>query len=120
MKKIVILLGHGSRNVDSINEQKELYKLIAAAMPDYEIRNAFLQLCSPKFENILNEVIEANYNSIIVVPIFLFAGNHVQSDIPEIITDFKEKHPNIEIVLTKHIGADNKLVELVQQRILNI
>ncbi|OEH84760.1 hypothetical protein BHU72_07965 [Desulfuribacillus stibiiarsenatis] len=117
--KGIIILGHGSRNKDSIAEQNQVIPMIQEMLPDYTVRNAFFQLCEPKFEDILNEMIQDGFQDITVMPLLLFAGVHVQTDIPELIQEYRSQYPDISFALTKHIGAHKKIAEIAVERIVD-
>jgi sirohydrochlorin ferrochelatase len=44
-------------------------------------------------------------------------GLHMKEDIPEILEEERKKYPGVEILMTRNIGADNKLAQIVLDRI---
>ncbi len=54
---------------------------------------------------------------IIVIPYFLHFGVHLRQDIPEMLREAAVKHPEVRLVLGRHLGYDDSLVTLVEQRI---
>lgn len=120
-KTAVVLLGHGSRNQASNDEQLFFYELMKKELPTITIKNAFLQLAEPCLNDVLDDLVkDSQYNQIIISPLFLFAGVHVQKDIPDIINSYQERFPEIRFALTKHLGADPKIAELVIERIKSV
>ena len=54
---------------------------------------------------------------IIVIPYFLHFGVHLRQDIPEMLREAVAKHPEVRLVLGRHLGYDDALVALVEKRI---
>lgn len=82
------------------------------------VRCAFLEINSPSIPNAIDMAIQDGAKEVRVLPYFLLTGRHVVNDIPRIIRDAKEHHgKRAKIVLCPYLGFDNKLVELVQERI---
>jgi len=118
--KAVIILGHGSKNKDSTREQLQLINLLKKNMPEYTIKSAYLQLCDPTIDVVIQQLLSEGYIQIIIVPLLLFAGNHVQQDIPQLIAKYREQYADVDFILTKHLGADDKLARIVMDRITDI
>ena len=82
--------------------------------------DAFLELAEPNIKDIIDTLAENKFNSIYVIPYFLYSGNHVLRDIPEIIEGFRRKYPSISLKLGDYLGIDERLAELVMERIASI
>ena len=54
---------------------------------------------------------------IVIMPLFLFRGIHVTVDIHEELRDIRAQHPNVEIIFTKELGADDGIANLASLRI---
>ena len=52
-----------------------------------------------------------------VVPYFLAAGRHVTHDLPAVITETMQKHPQVEVRLLPHLGAFTDLSQLLLGRL---
>jgi anaerobic selenocysteine-containing dehydrogenase len=118
--KAVIILGHGSKNEDSAREQLQLINLLKKNMTEYTVKSAYLQLCEPTIDKVIEQLLSEGYKQIVIVPLLLFAGNHVQHDIPQLIEKYRQQYTNVDFILTKHLGADDKLARIVMDRISDI
>jgi len=119
VKTAVILLGHGSR----ASEGNTALADIAGIVNDIggvEVIPAYLQFCSPSLSESLKKAAADGAEKIVVVPYFLYSGNHVTQDIPEELETLKREHPEVEIVMTDNLGAHRKLAEIVIERIKGI
>jgi sirohydrochlorin ferrochelatase len=54
---------------------------------------------------------------VLVIPYFLHFGAHLRRDIPKLMLENLKKYPEINLVLGKHLGFDEALVDLVAKRI---
>lgn len=119
-KRVIIILGHGSKNAASVKEQETLIEMISTHMPGYAIENAYLQFCQPNIDHVVETLVNEDVSSIVIVPLLLFAGIHVQREIPEMVERFRNQYPHVTFTLTDHLGADMHIVNLVLQRIASV
>lgn len=120
MKTGVVILGHGSKAEES-NQIFEEFCELAEEKLDYDfVTGGALQLAEPLLDEAVAEAIEAGVEKLIVIPLFLFPGNHVQEDIPQALDRLKEEHPEVEFVYGDPIGADDRLIGIVNDRIKEV
>ncbi len=119
----IIIVGHGSVEKEAGNVEfiaNHLHALVHGECDKNCVRTAYLQFMEPDLKSAIAECIEAGARKIIVHPYFLSSGVHVMKNIPEIIKDAEARYPDVEFVLTKHLGAHPKLVEVVLERIKEV
>ena len=117
MKNGIIILGHGSKAPQAL-ELLKIYGEMVKTNSSYDIVEiASLQFNKPDLPEAIDRAVNAGADRVIIVPFFLYKGIHMQQDIPEIITSESEKYPGLEIVLANHLGTDQRLVEIVIDRI---
>ncbi len=119
-KESIVLLGHGSRRSEANNILKGIVKIIKPKFLGINIEYAFLELAEPNIRDIIEKLAANRYDSIYVIPYFLYSGNHVSRDIPEILGEYREKYPDIKLKLGDYLGIDERLAELVMERIESI
>lgn len=109
----IIILAHGSRiekanrlvyNIVNFVKTKGKYKICEAA---------FLQNVMPDLETSFRKITSKKVSKIIVVPFFLFVGNHVSRDIPKKLQKLKEEYPNIKVIYTQSLGKDKRIANIV-------
>jgi cobalt/nickel transport system permease protein len=114
--KAVILIGHGSRaagaddDMDRVAEtlQKETGGIVAVC----RMSGRGIPLVP-----VLEKCIREGAREIIVIPYFLHYGVHLRQDIPEMLREAVTAHPEVRLVLGRHLGYDESLVSLVGKRI---
>jgi precorrin-8X/cobalt-precorrin-8 methylmutase len=112
----ILVIGHGSSDrsartafVHTVNKLK----------PDFRsVTFCFLELDEPRISNGIDKIISNNPSTMIIVPYFLHKGAHIKNDVIKDINSALQNYDlqNIEVHVTEHFGADQKLAELVLER----
>ncbi len=113
----VIILSHGSK-LKSANHT--MIKLVSAVKKELGLKNifpAYLQFHQPDLSKTVRHLAAKGCKKIIIVPFFLFKGNHVSLDVPNAVKKEKDKYPNVSFVYTHNLGPDARLYEIVIDRI---
>ena len=119
--KGMLLVGHGSK----LPYNKELIettaKLIAEKTDDYIVKPGFMSLNTPTVEEQLEAFRSEKIDMLVVVPLFLAKGVHINQDIPEILGlpkgqrrgTFQLNGKAVPLVYANPIGSDPLLAELM-------
>jgi len=115
-KQAVILIGHGSRATGADDDMARVARGLRAA------GDGIVEVCrmsgrGTRFAEAFEKCIRQEAKEIIVIPYFLHFGVHLRQDLPEILREAVWKHPDVRLVLGKHLGYDDTLVSLVEKRI---
>ena len=105
--KAIVLVDHGSRNPRAHVQFESLYVDLKEKSLGVSLFFAHMEIADPLLEDVLREI-SSSYEIIEVLPLFLFAGKHIQKDIPEIINRVSEIHQEVEIKLSKPLGLDSE------------
>jgi sirohydrochlorin cobaltochelatase len=120
-KKGMLLVGHGSK----LPYNKELIEttadLIARKSDEYIVRPGFMSLNTPTVEEQLAAFRGEDIDMLVVVPLFLARGVHIEQDIPEILGlpagarkgEFQLNGKTVPLVYANPIGSDPLLAELM-------
>lgn len=118
MKTAIVLLSHGSRLPEAQATLQKIKTMVAASVAkDFIVEGAALQFNQPDLPASIAKVVEQGAKNIIVVPLFLYLGLHMQRDIPEILTKEKMRYPGVSINMSEHIGADPLLLDIIMNRV---
>jgi sirohydrochlorin cobaltochelatase len=104
MKRGVVLFGHGSRNPAWAEPFQALRKEIARQQPDTLVELGFLELMEPGLPDAIGRLVAAGAQDIVVVPIFISAGNHVREDLPQLLAAAMERHPGLKVRVVPALG----------------
>jgi precorrin-8X/cobalt-precorrin-8 methylmutase len=117
MLTAVLVIAHGSR-LKAANE--DLYGVVRwlRATDRWDVVGpCFLQFEEPNLGQAVEQVISQGAKRMVLVPFLLFPGNHMQRDIPEEVEALRKRYPHVEILLTRHLGIDERLAQMVIERI---
>jgi sirohydrochlorin ferrochelatase len=110
----IMLIGHGSKDP---NAKTSLQYVVDGLKDSYRnVTLCWLEIEEPNIEQGINASAKNNPNVLIVVPYFLHRGAHVKRDIYEDLNPAMEKSGIENIFITKHLGTDDKLIDLVIER----
>lgn len=98
-----LLIDHGSRNPTAHQQLNDLCQKLREEKK-IKITCAHLEIAEPYFADILEELCLEKPKQIKVLPLFIFKGKHLSQDLPEIISNAKERHPDINISLETALG----------------
>jgi sirohydrochlorin cobaltochelatase len=120
-KKGFILLAHGSRRPDWKIPFENLANELDTEEQGVSIKTAYLELTPPSFPEALQQMVEAGIQEISILPLFMAAGSHTKEDIPRLVADFQEQHPDIKTqilpIISSHPTFKAMLREIVGQMI---
>ena len=118
--EIIIIVGHGSLEKEAGNIEfvaESLHRMLHDKCKDNCVRFAYLQFLDPDLRRVIKLSVEDGAKQIIVHPYFLSSGVHVIKNIPQIVKEAETLYPDVEFICTKDLGAHDKLVEVVLERI---
>lgn len=116
-RKAVILMGHGSRMPGADSGMEQVARSIREKHKDFMIETCSMSMLGPRFGEIFEQCVARGAEKVIVIPYFLHFGAHMQEDIPEILLEKASMFPNVNLIMGKHLGFDEKLADLVVKRI---
>jgi sirohydrochlorin ferrochelatase len=120
MKTGVIIINHGSRAKEANKVFDMIVEMINNRINYDQVRGAAMELTEPPLNETVKQMADKGVEKIIVIPLFLFPGVHIQRDIPELISQMEDKYPEIKIVLGDNIGAHHKIVDILEEKIREV
>ena len=119
MQRATVLFGHGSRD--------PLWRVpiesVAARMrevdPQCQVRCAYLELMEPDLPGAVQQLVAGGASAIRIVPMFLGVGRHARQDLPVLMADLAQAHPDIRFELLPAVGEDRRVLELLARLALD-
>ena len=120
-KKGMLLVGHGSK----LPYNKELIEttaaIIAKKTDEYLVKPGFMSINAPTVEEQLAAFRREDIDMLVVVPLFLARGIHIEQDIPRLLGlapgvrtgEFQLNGKTVPLVYANPIGSDPLLAELM-------
>ena len=115
--KGILVIAHGSRAKETEAALESVMAMVKTKRPGIATECAFMEFSDRTVERGVSALVDKGVTDIKVVPYFLFKGVHMKEDIPEIIAECAEKFPNITITLGEHLGVDERLADIIVDRI---
>lgn len=114
-KKVdVLVIGHGSKDP---NAKMSIQYVVSELSHTYRnVDYCFLEIEEPNIEQGIQACKEKNPEVLVVVFYFLHEGAHVKTDINADLRPALEKHKLNKVLITQHIGADQKMIDLIIER----
>ena len=110
----VLIIGHGSKDP---NAQLSIKYVVEGLTTTYRnVSHCFLEIEEPNIQQGIDKCQKDNSQVLVVVFYFLHKGAHVKRDIYEDLNPAIEKSNLKNVLITEHIGTDEKMIDLIIER----
>jgi len=113
----LVALAHGSRDPRSAHTIKALCAEVRSMRPDLRIEPAFLDLSKPSFSTVVDKLVRAGYEEIVVVPLLLTEAFHAKVDVPEAVAAAEARHPGLKVRASGILGLETIFLEVLDRRL---
>jgi cobalt transport protein ATP-binding subunit len=115
--RALVVVGHGSRDADGVEEFWELARMIRAAAGDLPIEFGFIEMAEPLVDTAIDEVVRRGPREVVSVPLVLLAAGHLKNDGPATLARARSRHPGIDFRLGRDLGIHALVLDVAEQRI---
>ncbi|MCB0896617.1 MAG: sirohydrochlorin chelatase [Nocardioides sp.] len=112
----LVALAHGSRDPRSAATIKALVDEVRSMRPDLRIEQAFLELSKPSFTTVVDRLVKAGHDEIVVVPLLLTEAYHAKVDVPSAVAEAQARHAGVSIRATRILGLEAQFLEVLDVR----
>jgi sirohydrochlorin ferrochelatase len=109
----LLLVGHGSRSGEGAAEMLALVRLVGAALPEVVVDAGFLEMTDPPAGPVLDRLADAGCGRVVVLPLVLLGAGHAKSDVPALVLEARQRHPDLHVHFGSPLGVSRDLVELL-------
>ncbi len=113
----LVALAHGSRDPRSAGTVKALVDQVRTMRPDLRIEPAFLELSRPGFGTVVDRLVKAGYDEVVVVPLLLNEAYHAKVDVPEAVAEATARHEGLRIRATRVLGLETSFLDVLDRRL---
>lgn len=113
--KALLILAHGSKRKETEEIVDSIVDKVKSITGETMVDAAYMEMSRPCIEESVEQIIAKGATEIYAVPMFIFDGVHVTRDIPELLKSLQKKHPNVKIILGRHMGADDRIAQIVAE-----
>jgi sirohydrochlorin ferrochelatase len=112
----LVALAHGSRDPRSAETIRALVDEVRAMRPDLRIEPAFLELSKPGFQQVVDKLVRAGYDEIVVVPLLLTEAHHAKVDVPTAVAQATTRHEGLRIRASRVLGLETVFLDVLDRR----
>jgi len=111
----IILFAHGSRDPHWKLPIEAVAHRIREHQPDVPVACAYLELTTPDLPSVAAQMIASGTLKIRIVPMFLGVGRHAREDLPVLVAQLEQDHPQVAFELQSAVGENPLLIDLMAQ-----
>lgn len=112
----LVALAHGSRDPRSAATITALVNEVRAQRPDLRVEAAFLELSTPSFQTVVDRLVRAGHDEIVVVALLLSEAFHAKVDVPTAVEAASARHRHVKIRATRVLGLEPRFLEVLDAR----
>ena len=113
----LLVVGHGSRDADGVEEFWTLAETIRDAAGELPIDFGFIEMAQPLVDETLDRLVDSGARRVVSVPLVLLAAGHLKNDGPAALARARLRHPEVEFAMGRDLGIDPVVLDVVEDRI---
>lgn len=114
----IVLFAHGSRDPLWSAPIEAVASQIRALAPGVQVRCAYLELTPPPLPETVAALLAQGVQAITIWPMFLGHGRHTREDLPRLVRQLRQQHPQARITLQAAIGEHPGVLQAMAQAAL--
>lgn len=112
----LLLAGHGSRNVEGNDEIEKFAEAWRQRRPGERIEVCFIEHAEVLIDEGLDRAARGA-RRVVLIPFILNAAGHVKMELPAAVEAARERHTDVEFVVTRHLGMGREIFEILQTQL---
>jgi sirohydrochlorin cobaltochelatase len=116
MNRALLIAGHGSRDAEGIAEFLDLARHFRTFRPGQPVEIAFLEFARPTIQEGIDRLVREGADQVIVLPGVLMAAGHAKNDMASEVRRARERHPQVEILMSRALDVEPRLLQLCRVR----
>lgn len=115
-QQTILLIGHGSRETSGNLEVEAFADQWRARQPQRRLEVCFIEFAEVLIDEGLDRAARHG-GQVVVVPLILNAAGHVKMEIPEHIEHARLRHPEVEFIYCRHLGASEDILAILKRNL---
>lgn len=112
----LVALAPGSRDARSAASITALVEVVSSMRPDLRVEPAFLELAKPSFSSVVDRLVRAGHDEIVVVPLLLTEA-HEGVDLAGVLATAAARHEGLRLRATSILGLEACCLEVLDERL---
>jgi sirohydrochlorin ferrochelatase len=113
----ILIISHGSPRAEANQGFQAMVARVAARLPGYEVEPAFFSITRPDIPDQVSVLASRGVQRILLMPYFLYSGQHVMVDIPVLLEQCRQRFPQLVLDLLPTLENDPVLETLLVDRL---
>jgi sirohydrochlorin cobaltochelatase len=109
----LILFAHGARDPDWSIPFRDIQLRLQSRRPGLAVELAYLEIMQPTLPEAAAKLATAGCRHILIAPLFMGQGGHLKRDLPRLIDDMRQRHPNVAFELLPAAGDVDRVREAI-------
>ena len=116
----ILVVGHGSPRREANDGFIALVGRIAGRLGGVTVLPTFFSIARPSIEDRVAELASQGVRRVVLLPYFLYSGQHVTGDIPELLAKCRREHPQLDISVLPTLENEPLLEDLLVDRLADL
>lgn len=113
----VVVVDHGSKRAASNEMLVEFAELYRSVSGQDVVEAAHMEIAKPSIADAVSRCIARGATRVVVAPYFLSRGRHIQEDIPALVAEAQQQHPDVPCLVADPIGIDPLVAQIISNRV---
>jgi len=109
----IVLFAHGARDPEWAMPFVAIRDRVRALRPGPHVELAFLEFMRPELAETIGALAARGAKDITVFPVFMAQGCHLKNDVPVLIEDCRQRHPQARITLASAVGDVPEILDAI-------
>ncbi len=109
--RAIILFAHGSSSATWREPFDAIAEQVRAQAHDARVELAFLEIMSPKVNEVVRDCAEQGIRHIRIVPLFFGVGKHIAEDLQDLVEAMRNEFAEIQIEIASAVGQSEYVQE---------
>ena len=114
----LLLVGHGSRSEAGEAEMRDLCALVTADLLQVDVDLGYLEMSEPPAGEVLDRLVRRGARRVVVLPLVLLSAGHAKSDVPALVVEGRQRHPDVDLRFGSPLGVSRDLVAILGDAVL--
>jgi sirohydrochlorin ferrochelatase len=108
---------HGSPRPTANEEMYRVVEVVKRRDMFSIVEVGFLECNAPSIPEAIDHCVAQGATRLLAVPYFLHTGTHVTEELPALLAQGRERHPDVEFRPGDYLGRSERLTDILEARI---
>jgi len=116
----LILFAHGARDPEWARPMQRVCALLREQAPGLRVELAFLEFMPPDLRGCAEMLVADGVARVLVLPMFIARGGHLKRDVPLLLAELRQQHPETVFELADAVGEAETVARAMASHALSL